>query len=79
MEKKQAYAPVSFGLQLFNTSHLKLSTYCKELLALFFAMEHFSPFIRGAEKPVVVLTDNKSRTNFFSIKITSSIALEHYG
>ena len=28
--KKHAYAPVSFGSQLFNTSQLKMSTYCKE-------------------------------------------------
>ena len=41
-KKKQAYAPVSFGSQLFNTSQLKMSTYCKEFLALYFAPEHFS-------------------------------------
>ena len=67
-KKKQAYAPVSFGSQLFNTSQLKMSTYCKEFLALYFALEHFSHFIWGAEKPVIVLTDNKSLTNFFQSK-----------
>ena len=44
-KKKQAYAPVSFGSQLFNTSQLKMSTYCEEFLALYFALEHFSHFI----------------------------------
>ena len=65
---KQAYAPVSFGSQLFNISQLKMSTYCKEFLALYFALEHFSHFIWGAEKPVIVLTDNKSLTSFFQSK-----------
>ena len=67
-KKKQAYAPVSFGSQLFNTSQLKMSTYCKEFLALYFALEYFSHFIWGAEKPVIALTDNKSLTTFFQSK-----------
>ena len=66
MEKKQAYAPVSFGSKFFNTSQLKMSTYCKEFLALYFALENFSHFIWGAEKPVIILTDNKSLTFFFN-------------
>ena len=33
---KQVYAPVSYGSQLFNASQLKMSTYCKEFLALYF-------------------------------------------
>ena len=66
--KRQAYAPVSFGSQLFNTSQLKMSTYCKEFLALYFALEYFSHFIWGAEKPVIILTDNKSLTSFFQSK-----------
>ena len=45
VKEKHAYAPVSFGSQLFNTSQLKMSTYCKEILALYFALEHFSHFI----------------------------------
>ena len=67
-KKKQAYAPVSFGSKLFNTSQLKISTFCKEFLALYFPQEHFSHFIWGAEKPVIVLTDNKSLTSFFQSK-----------
>ena len=58
--KKQAYAPVLFGSQLFNTSQLKMSTYCKDFVALYFALEYFSHFIWGAEKPVIGLTDNTS-------------------
>ena len=64
--KKQAYEPVSFGSQLFLTSQLKMSTYCKEYLALYFALEHFSHFIWGAEKPTIILTDNKSLQVFFN-------------
>ena len=61
--KKHAYAPVSFGSQLFNTNQLKMFTYCKEFLALYFALEYFSHFIWGGEKPVIILTDNKSLTS----------------
>ena len=67
-KKKQAYAPVSYGSQLFTASQIKMSTYCKEILALFFALEYFSHFIWGAEKPVIILTDNKSLTSFFQSK-----------
>ena len=48
--KKQAFAPVSFGSQLFNKSQLKLSVYCKEFLALYFALECFSHFIWELKK-----------------------------
>ena len=68
-KKKQAYAPVSYGSQLFNASQLKMSTYCKEFPALYFALEYFSHFIWGAEKPVIILTDNKSLTSFFQSKL----------
>ena len=53
-KKKQAYAPVSFSSHLFNTSQLKRSTCCIELLALYFGLEHFSHFNWSAEKPVIV-------------------------
>ena len=62
------YAPVSFGSKLFNAAQLKLSIYCKEFLALYFALESFSHYIWGAEKPILVLTDNKSLTSFFQAK-----------
>ena len=45
-----------------------MSTYCKEFLALYFALEYFSHFIWGAEKPVIILTDNESLTSFFRSK-----------
>ena len=45
-----------------------MSTYCKEFLALYFALEYFSHCIWGAEKPVFILTDNKSLTSFFQSK-----------
>ena len=65
---KQAYGPVSYRSQLFNASQLKMSTYCKKFLALYFALECFLHFIWGAEKPVNILTDNKNLTSFFQLK-----------
>ena len=66
--QKKTYAPVAFGTKLFNEAQLKFSIYYKEFLGLYFALEHFSHFIWGTEKPVIVLTDNKSLTSFFQSK-----------
>ena len=67
-KKRNLYAPVAFGTKLFNESQLKFSTYYKEFLGLYFALDHFSHFIWGTEKAVLVLTDNKSLTQFFQSK-----------
>ena len=67
-ESVKSYAPVSFGSKVFNTAQLKMSIYCKEFLSLYFALETFSHFIWGSEKPVLILTDNKSLTRFFQAK-----------
>ena len=75
-KKKQAYAPVSYGSQLFNASQLKMSTCCKEFLALYFALEYFSLFVWVAEKPVIISTDNKSSTEFF---FNQSHFIQHCG
>ena len=66
--EKKTYAPVSFGLRLFNTAQLKFSIYYKEFLALYFALDHFSHFIWGSSRPVIILTDNRSLTQFFQAK-----------
>ena len=67
-EEIKTYAPVSFGSRLFNTAQLKFSIYYKEFLALYFALDHFSHYIWGSVKPVIVLTDNRSLTQFFQVK-----------
>ena len=65
---KKTYAPVSFGSRLFTTTQLKFSVYYKEFLALYFALDHFAHFMWCATKPVLVLTDNRSLTQFFQSK-----------
>ena len=65
---KKTYAPVSFGSRLFTTTQLKFSVYYNEFLALYFAYDHFAHFIWGATKPVLVLTDSRSLTQFFQSK-----------
>ena len=56
---------LSFGSQLFTTAQLKFSTYYKEFLALYFALDQFSHCIWASSYPVIVLTDNRSLTHFF--------------
>ena len=65
---KKTYAPLSFGLRLFTITQFKFSVYYKEFLDLYFALEHFAHFIWGATKLVLVLTDNRSLTQFFQSK-----------
>ena len=48
--KVKSYAPVSYGSRLFNSGQLKLLIYCKEFLALYFALEIFSHYIWGCRK-----------------------------
>ena len=67
MGKKQR-THQSFWLRFFTATHLKSSVYFKEFLALYFALDHFPRFICGATKPVLVLTDNLSLTQFFQSK-----------
>ena len=67
-ETVNSYAPVSFESKVFNTAQIKMSIYCKEFLSLSFALETFSHLIWGSEKPVFILTDNKSLTRFFQAK-----------
>ena len=64
-KEKKTYAPVSFVSHLFNATQLKFSIYYKEFLALSYALEYFSHCIWGSSKQVIVLTDNKSLTQFF--------------
>ena len=65
---KKSYAPVSFGSHLFNTAQLKFSIYYKEFLALYFALDTFAHYLWESSKPVIILTDKKSRTRFFQSK-----------
>ena len=67
-QHKKSYAPVSFGSRLFNDTQLNISVYYKEFLALYFALDHFAHFLWGASKQILVLTDNRSLTQFFQSK-----------
>ena len=68
-KERKTYAPVSFGSHLFNATQLKFSIYYKELLALYYALDYFSHYIWGSSKQVIILTDNKSLTQFFQSKV----------
>ena len=64
-KEKKTYAPVSFGSHLFNATQLKFSIYYKEFLAMYYALDYFSHYNWGSSKQVIILTDNKSLTQFF--------------
>ena len=68
-KEKKTCAPVSFGSHLFNATQLKFSIYYKEFLGLYSALDYFSHYIWGSSKQVIILTDNKSLTQFFQSKV----------
>ena len=67
-ETVKFYAAVSFGCEVFNTTQLRTSIYCKAFLSLYFASDAFSHLIWGGEKPILILPDNKSLTRFLQAK-----------
>ena len=69
-KEKKTYAYVSFGSHLFNATQLKFSIYYKEFLALYYALDYFSHYIWVSSKQIIILTDNKSLTQFFQSKVT---------
>ena len=46
-----------------------MSIYAKEFLAIYLAFKEFGHIFWGAPKPVNILTDNKTVTQFFQTKI----------
>ena len=65
----KSYARVAFCSQLFSPAQLKHSIYVKEFLCVQYAIETYEHYIWGvSNKPMIVLTDNKSVTRFFQAK-----------
>ena len=65
----KSYAPVAYGPKTFTPAQIKMSSYAKDLLAVYFAFKDFGHIFWGEPKPVIILTDNKTVTRFFQIKI----------
>ena len=66
---RKTFAPVVYGSKTFSPAQLKMSIYAKEFLAIFFAFKEFGQIVWGTRKPVIILTDKKSVTQFFQTKI----------
>ena len=66
--KKKTYAHAAFGSKVFSPAQLKMSIYSKKVLAIYMAFLEFAHILWEASKPMIVLTDNKSVTQFFQTK-----------
>ena len=66
---RKSYAPIAYGSKTFTPSHLKMSIYVKEFLAIHYAFKEFGHMFWETPKPVIFLTDKKSVTRFFQTKI----------
>ena len=47
---------------------MSLTMYAKELLAMHFAFDEFGHILWGAQKLIIVMTDNKALTRFFQAR-----------
>ena len=65
---KKTFAPVAFGSKVFSPAQLKITIYCKELLAIYHAFLEYSHILWETTLPTLVLTDNRSVTRFFQTK-----------
>ena len=66
---RKTYAPIAYGSKTYSPSQIKMSIYAKELLAIYMAFEEVGHIFWGASKPVIIMTDSKSVTRFFQIKM----------
>ena len=74
--KRKTYAPVAFGSKIFSPAQLKISIYSKELLAIYKAFPELAHNLWERTKPTIVLTDNKTVTQFFPNEGNSNSAVE---
>ena len=66
---KKSYAPIAYGSKTFTPSQLKMSTYAKEFLGIYYAFKEFGYVFWGTPKPITILTDKKLVARFFQTKI----------
>ena len=70
LERKKRKHTLPYRLdRICLTPQLKFSIYYKEFLALYYALDYFSHYIWGSSKQVIILTDNKSLTQFFQSNV----------
>ena len=70
LSKRKTIAPVAFGSRVFSPAQLKTSIYCKKFLAIYNAFLEYSHILLETTIPTLVLTDNRSVTQFFQAKTT---------
>ena len=68
LSKKKTFAPVAFGSRVFSPAQLKMSIYCKEILAIYQAFLEYSHILWETTIPMLDLTDNWSVKRFFQKK-----------
>ena len=73
---RKTYAPIAYGSKTYSRSQIKMYIYAKEFLAIYLAFKEIDHIFRGATKPVIVMTDNKSVNSFFHTKSSSSTIME---
>ena len=62
--KKNTFASVAFGSKVFSQAQLKMSIYCKEILAKYQFLE-CSHILWETTLPTLVMTDSRLVTRFF--------------
>ena len=66
---RKTYPPIAYDSKAYTPSQIKMSVYAKGFSSLCLAFKVFGHLFWGAAKPVFVITDSKSVTRFFQIKM----------
>ena len=62
----KTYAPEAYGFKMFTLSQIKMCIYAKNFLAIYLAFKEFGLIFWGQPKPVIIMINRKTVTNFFS-------------
>ena len=76
--RKDFFAPLAYGSKTFSPTQLKMSFLAKKFPAIIFAFKEFGHIFWETPKPVIILTDNKSVTQFFQTNIVPPTLWNEY-
>ena len=66
---RKTYFPSAYGSKRCQPSQINMSTSAKVFPAIYLAFKNFESFFWGATKPVIIMTDSKSLTRLFQLKM----------
>ena len=73
---RKTYAPIANASKIYTPSQIKMSIHANEFSAIYLAFKKFGHIFWGANKTVIIMTNSRSVTRFFSNKNDSTTFME---